>query len=71
MKPEAHRIQCEQGHTLAVTRSGDEDVEASVINHYGFCPYCRSSLKAIPTTVEDFYRWSTRDDGRYAGSDAQ
>lgn len=65
MKPEAHRIECKQGHVVAMTKSGDEDVEDSVISHFGTCMYCGAPLEAFPTTVEEYHRWATREDGRH------
>ena len=70
LKAEAHRITCTKGHTLAVTKSGDDDVEAGVIRHYGKCLYCGGALQAQPTTINDYESWSSRADGRFEGSGA-
>jgi len=70
VKAEAHRITCKFGHTVAVTKSGDDDIESSVIGHYGKCLYCGGDLQAQPTTINDYEAWSSREDGRFAGSGA-
>jgi len=71
MTAEAHFITCTKGHTIAATKSGDDDVAPAVIRYYGGkCMYCGGELSAVPATVNDYEAWSTRSDQRYAGSGA-
>lgn len=70
MKAEAHRIACTEGHTVAMTKSGEEDVETSTIRYYGKCIYCGATLEAHPASLDDYEHWSSRVDGRYRGNGA-
>lgn len=71
VKAEAHRITCTNGHQVAATKSGTEDVEVAVIQYYGGkCLYCSGELRAQPCSVDDYDNWSSRADGRFAGNDA-
>jgi hypothetical protein len=68
--PEAYRIECHSGHVLVMTKAGDENVETSVIGHFGKCLYCGDRLKATPANLHEFNAWASREDGRWHGDGA-
>ena len=72
-KPEARRISCEKGHTLAVLKVDSEDDEFQVgfmDQYHGTCIYCGSPLKAEKADISEFDSWASREDGRYQGCGA-
>jgi len=53
-----------------MTKTGEEDIESSVISYYGKCLYCGGKLQAQPSTLNDYDHWTSRADGRFTGTGA-
>jgi len=70
---EAYRIGCQKGHTIYYLRGSegeDESAVEAVLAQHPTCMYCHAQTFVENATVDEFERWSTRDDGRYAGTGA-